>query len=110
MKSRGLYRGNGSRCARDTYGSVDTNYLYYQAFDSLIEPRALMHEIACYGFLSIACYSLSTDINKLIISINAHRRSLDIIRRDDNARGDALPQQRILVDWSHYGDGNGKFT
>lgn len=43
-------------------------------------PRPLLHEIACHGLLSIGRYSRVTDISKTIVSINAHRRALSLVR------------------------------
>lgn len=89
------------RCQRHVWFSRHELTLYYQTYNDrgATEPRPLMHEISCHGFLSVACFPFSTDISKLIVSINAHRRSLDIATTIyDN-------------DWSkRYNDGNGKFT
>lgn len=97
------------RCRKHVWFSGHELALYYQTFtSSSLQQRPLMHELACHGFLSVGYYSLSTEISKLIVSINAHRRALEILPSDRLTDGNCAVQLRD--EWSRYGENNGKFT
>lgn len=96
-----MHKSPLTRCENHLWFSRHELTLYYQTFVDLREPNPLMHEIACHGFLSISCFPLSTDISKIIVSINAHRRSLNVVPFSTSHSDDS---------WSRYGNTNGKFA
>lgn len=89
------------RCKKHVWFSRHELSLYYQTFDNLREPQPLVHELACHGFLSVSCYPFITDISKIIVSINAHRRAL---------MTKTTYSKRSIESWIKYGETNGKFA
>lgn len=40
--------------------------------------RPKLHELACHGLFSVESFPYATDVSKIIVAINAHKRALEL--------------------------------